>query len=93
MSETFSRFSPQNPFNSPNHRPPFMIDMESIKQSPEKAFALDVSSHMDHSLRCVNMGNATARALKLSVSTGESVVARHPWIHQHRPSCPDHKGL
>ena len=93
MSETFSRFSPQNQFNFPNHRRPFMIDMESIKQSPEKAFALDVSFHMDHSLHSVNMGNAKVRALKLSVPTGEGVAARHPWIHQHRPSCPDHKGL
>lgn len=93
MSETFSRFSPQNQFNSPNHRRPFMIDTEFIKQSSKKAFALDVSSHMDHSLRCGSMGNATVRSLKLSSPTGEGVSARHPWIHQHRPSCPDRKGL
>lgn len=70
-----------------------MIDMETIKQSPEKAFAFDGSSYMDNSLHGVNMGNATVRSLKLSVPRGEGVAARHPWIHQHRPSCPDYKGL
>jgi hypothetical protein len=70
-----------------------MIDKKPIKQSRKKVFALDVSFDMDHSLRCVNMGNATVRALKLSVLTGEAVAARHAWMHPHRPSCPDHKGL
>lgn len=69
-----------------------MIDAESIERSPEEAFALYGSFDMNH-LRYVSMGNTTARALKLSAPTGEGLAARHPWIHQHRPSCPDRKGL
>jgi hypothetical protein len=93
MPGTFSRFSPQNQFNSPNHRRPFMIDTESIERASEEVFALYVSFDMYHSLRYVSMGNTTTRALKLSAPPGEGLAAPHPWIHQHRPSCPDRKGL
>lgn len=93
MSGTFSRFSPRNPLDSPNHRGPFMIDTESIERAPEEAFALYVSFDMNHSLRYVSMGNATARALTLSAQTGAGLAARHPWIHQHRLSCPNRKGF
>ena len=93
MPGTFSRISPRNPLDSPNHRGPFMIDTELIERAPEKAFALYVSFDMNHSLRYVSMGNATARALILSAQTGEGLAARHQGIQQHRPSCPNRKGL
>lgn len=70
-----------------------MIDTESIERTPEEAFAIYVSFDMDLYLRYVSMENATARPLQLSAQTGEGLAARHPWIHQHRRSCPDRKGL
>ncbi|GJL58904.1 MAG: hypothetical protein NPIRA03_17610 [Nitrospirales bacterium] len=70
-----------------------MIDTESIERASEEAFSFYVSSDMDHSLRCVNIGNAAARALKHFAQTGKVLANRHLWFHQHRPSCPDRKGL